>query len=92
MAISFRDIRDAALEVCGGLFKHKGSVTEYRAERVVVHPFAEVDHQIAAFCTAFADLRKDFDSRLTLNTALFLSQAMTKIDAISPHLRFETTV
>ncbi|KIM89872.1 hypothetical protein PILCRDRAFT_812653 [Piloderma croceum F 1598] len=51
-------------------------------ERVVVHPFAEFDDQIAAFCTAFADLRKDFDSRLTLSTALFLSQAMTKIDAI----------
>jgi hypothetical protein len=72
-----------------GLFKHNGSVTKDRSERVVVHPFAKVDDQIAAFCTAFADLRKDFDSRLTLSTALFLSQAMTKIDAISPHLHLK---
>ena len=72
-----------------GLFKHNGSVTKDRSERVVVHPFAKVDDQIAAFCTAFTDLRKDFDSRLTLSTALFLSQAMTKIDAISPHLHLK---
>jgi hypothetical protein len=56
------------------------SLIEGRPESVIVSPFTDVDDQIAAFCTAFANLRKDFDSRLSLTTALFLSQTASSVD------------
>jgi hypothetical protein len=75
----------------GGLLEHNGGVTKNRSERVIVHPFAGVGDQITAFCTAFTDLQKDFDSRLSLSTALVLSRATVTIDAISAHLHSEAT-
>jgi hypothetical protein len=59
--------------------------------RVIVQPFADVDDQISSFCTAFTDLRKDFDSRLSLSTMLVLSRVTATIDAISAHLYSEAT-
>ena len=49
------------------ILEHNGSVAKDRSESVIVQPFADVDDQIASFCTAFTDLRKDFDSRLSLS-------------------------
>ena len=71
-----------------GLLEHNGSVTKDLSVRVIVD-------QIAAFCTAFTDLRKDFDSRLSRSRALVLSQPRADIDAIneiSAHLNSEATV
>ena len=51
-----------------------------------MQPFAGVDDQITEFCAAFTALRKTFDSKLTVNTALVLSRAMTTVEAISEHL------
>jgi hypothetical protein len=65
-----------------GLLEHDGSMTEALPERVIVHPFADVDGQIAAFCTTFADLRKDFDSGLSVTTALVLSRTASSVDMI----------
>jgi hypothetical protein len=48
-----------------------------------------VDDQIAAFCTSFANLRKDFDSRLSLTTALFLSQTASSDDMMGTRLKPE---
>jgi hypothetical protein len=53
--------------------------TEDRPERVLVHAVINVDDQIAAFSTVFTDLRKDFDSRLSLRTALILSQTVSSV-------------
>jgi hypothetical protein len=53
---------------------------EGRPESTIVSPFTEVDDQIAAFCTTFSNLRKDFDSRLSLTAALFLSQTASAVD------------
>jgi hypothetical protein len=63
-----------------GLLEHDGGMTEGLPERVIVHPFVDVDGQIDAFCTAFADLRKDFDSGLSVTTALILSRTASSID------------
>ena len=65
-----------------GLLEHNGGVTKNRPERAIVHPFSDVDDQITAFCTAFTDLRKDFDSRLSLSTALFLSRTASSVNMI----------
>jgi len=65
-----------------GLLEHYGSMTNDRPERVIVHPFAGVDDQIAAFCSVFTDLQKDFDSRLSLSTALVLSRTASSVDMI----------
>jgi hypothetical protein len=62
------------------------SMTKYSSERTIVQPFAGVDDRITAFCAAFTALRKTFDSKLTMNTALVLSRAVTTIEAISEHL------
>ena len=51
-----------------------------------MQPFAGVDDQITAFCAAFTALRKTFDSKLTVNTALVLSRAVTTVEAISEYL------
>ncbi|KAF8636823.1 hypothetical protein AX14_010382 [Amanita brunnescens Koide BX004] len=55
--ISFKVIHDTALAT----------------KSAIVNLFTEVDDQIAVFCTTFTNLRKDFHSRLSLTTALFLS-------------------
>src|ERR1700683_2531744 len=47
-------------------FERNGSELKI-AQSVIVHPFSDVNDQIAAFCAAFTDLRKDFDSRLSLS-------------------------
>ena len=60
--------------------RHDDSLIEGQLESAIVSPFTEVDDQIAAFCTAFANLRKDFDSRLSLTTALFVSQTASSVD------------
>jgi hypothetical protein len=65
-----------------GLLEHNGSVTKGLPERVIVHPFADVDGQIAAFCTTFAELRKDFDSGISVTTALVLSRTVSSVDMI----------
>jgi hypothetical protein len=65
-----------------GLLEHNSNVAEDRSESLIVHPFADVDDQINAFCTAFTDLRKDFDSRLSLSTALVLSRTASSVDMI----------
>ena len=75
-------MHDVALEVRGRLSEHDGSVTEDRSERVIIYPFANVDDQIAAFCTAFTNLRRDFDSGLSLRTALVLSRMASSVDMI----------
>ena len=58
----------------------RSGLIESRQESVIVHPFTDLDDQIATFGTAFAKLRLDFDSRLSLTTALFLSRTASSID------------
>ena len=62
------------------------STTKHLSERTIVQPFAGVDDQITEFCATFTVLRKTFDSKLTVNTALVLSRAVTTVEAISEHL------
>jgi hypothetical protein len=57
-------------------------MTECLPERVTVHPFTDVDGQIDAFCTTFADFQKDFDSGLSVTIALVLSRTASSIDMI----------
>jgi hypothetical protein len=64
--------------------KHDSGLIEGRPDSVIVHPFTDVDDQIAKFCIAFTDLRKNFDSRLSLTTALFLSRTASSVDRIGP--------
>src|SRR6266576_4560493 len=61
---------------------HDSSVIEGRPASVIVHPFTDVDDQIAKFCTTFADLWKNFDSRLLVTTALFSSRTASSVDMI----------
>jgi hypothetical protein len=68
-----------------GLLEHNSNVTRDLPERLFVHPFVNVDDQITAFCTAFTDLLKDFDSRLSLSTALVLSRTASSIDMIGAY-------
>ena len=87
VAISFRNIRDATSEVRGSLYLQRAnSTTKYLSERTIAQPFAGVNDQITEFCAAFTALRKMFDSKLAVNTALVLSRAMTTVEAISEHL------
>ena len=51
---------------------YDSGLIEGRLESAVVNPFTDIDDLIAAFCAVFANLRKDFDSKLLLTTALFL--------------------
>ena len=62
--------------------KHDGHPIKGRPESAIVISFTDVDDQIAAFCTAFTNLRKDFDSRLLLTTALFWSRTASSVDMI----------
>ena len=62
-------------------------------ERAIVNPITDVDSQITKFCTVFADLRKDFDSRALLHVALalrqtelVLSQIASSVDTIREYL------
>lgn len=48
-----------------------------------MQPFSGADDRITEFCAAFARLRGNFDSRVSLNTALVLSQTALTIDVIS---------
>ena len=70
-----------------------GSMINSQPERAIANPIADVDSQITKFCTAFADLRKDFDSRALLHVALVLrqtelvmSQMSSSVDAIRAYL------
>ena len=45
-----------------------------------MNTLTDVDDQIAAFCTAFAKLRNNFDSRLSLTTALFMSRTASSVE------------
>jgi hypothetical protein len=72
---------------------HDGSIIDGQLERAIVNPITDVDSQITKFCTVFADLRKDFDSRalvhmaLTLRqTELVLSQMASSVNAIRGYL------
>ena len=69
-----------ALEVCGKLLDDNSTTTEHRPESAVTHAFDNVDEQIAAFCDAFTSLREDFDSRLSLSTALVVSRFASSVD------------
>jgi hypothetical protein len=60
--------------------RHDSGLIEGRPESVIVSTFTDIDDQIVTFCTAFANLRKDFDSRLSLTAALFLSQTASSVD------------
>ena len=51
-----------------------------------MQPFTGVDDQINKFCAEFKALRETFNSKLTVNTALVLSRAVTTVEAISEHL------
>ena len=64
------------------LLNEMAAGTEDRAESVIVYPFIDIDDQIAKFCTAFTDLRKDFDSKLSLSTALVMSRMASTVDMI----------
>jgi hypothetical protein len=57
-------------------------MTESRPESTVVSSFTDVDGQINEFCTAFAGLRKDFDSRVSLSTALVLSRTAVSVEML----------
>ena len=60
--------------------KHDRGLIEGRPDSAIVYAFTNVEDQIAGFCTTFADLRKDFDSRLFLTTALFSSRMASSVD------------
>ena len=66
---------------------YDSGLTEGRPESVIVHPFTDVDSQIAAFCTTFEKLRMNFDSRLLLTTTLFLSRTASSVEMMGtcPH-------
>jgi hypothetical protein len=59
---------------------YDSGLIEGRPESVIVHPFTDVDDQIAAFCITFEKLRKNFDSRLLLTTTLFLSRTASSVE------------
>ena len=69
--------------------KHDSSLIEGQPGSVIVHTFTDIDNQIAAFCTAFAKLRHNFDSRLLLTTALFMLQTASSVEmmGVSIHLQ-----
>jgi hypothetical protein len=67
--------------------KHDSSLIESQPESAIVYTFTDVDDQIAAFCTAFANLRNNFNSRLSLTTALFMSRTASSVEMMGacPH-------
>jgi hypothetical protein len=80
-------MRDATLEVRGSIYGQRAnSTTEYSSERTIGQPFAGADDRITAFCAAFTVLRKTFESKLTINSALVLSRVVTTVNAISENL------
>ena len=60
--------------------RYDSCLIEGQPESVIVHPFTDVDDQIAAFCTVFEKLRNSFESRLLLTTALFLSRTASSVE------------
>ncbi|KIM84471.1 hypothetical protein PILCRDRAFT_384410 [Piloderma croceum F 1598] len=50
---------------------------------VIVDPFSNVGDQTAAFCAVFAGLRKEFDSRVSPDTALVLSRTVSSVDMMA---------
>ena len=63
-------------------------MAEYQLGRLIAQPLSGVDAHISAFCIAFGDLRKTFDSRLTLNTAIVLSQSAVTIGNFRAYLLY----
>ena len=63
----------------------ESSLIESQPECVITHPFTDVDNQITGFCTAFVDLRNNFDSRLSLTTALFMSRTVSSVEMMGAH-------
>ena len=80
----------------GGMLRflaHDGSMINGQPERTIVNPITDVDSKITKFCSVFADLRKDFDSRALVHmalvlrqTELVLSQMASSVDVIRGHL------
>ena len=65
---------------------HDGSMINGQSERAIINPITDVDTQITTFCTVFADLRNDFDSRALVHVALMVSQMASSVDAIRAYL------
>ena len=63
-----------------------GSMADGQLERVIVNSTNDVDGQISKFCAAFADLRKNFDSKALVHVALVVSRMASSIDAIRGYL------
>ena len=64
-----------------------GSVVDGQLERAIVNSIMDdVDSQITKFCTVFANLRKDFDSRALVHVALVVSRMASSVEAISAYL------
>jgi hypothetical protein len=63
-----------------------GSMIDGQLERAIVNSISDVDGQITKFCTVFADLRKNFDSRTLVHVALVVSRMASSIDAIRGYL------
>ena len=64
-----------------------GSMIDGRPERAIVNSIKDdVDSQITKFCTVFANLRKDFDSRSLVHVALVVSRTASSVKAISVYL------
>ena len=71
----------------GMLFRVEGSMTDGQLERAIVNSIKDdVDSQITKFCTVFANLRKDFDSRSLVHVALVVSRTASSVKAISVYL------
>ena len=66
--------------------KRDSGLIEGRPEGTIVNSFTNVDDQISAFCTGFADLRKDFHLGLSLTTALILSQSTSSVNLKGAYL------
>ena len=64
-----------------------GSMIDGQLERAIVNSIKDdVDSQITKFCTVFANLRKDFDSRALVHVALVVSRMASSVEAISAYL------
>ena len=66
--------------------KQDSGLIEGRPESTIVNSFTDVDDQISAFCTVFAELRKDFHLGLSLTAALILSQSMSSVNLKGAYL------
>ena len=64
-----------------------GSMIDGQLERAIVNSIKDdVDSHITKFCTVFANLRKDFDSRALVHVALVVSRTASSVEAISAYL------